>query len=62
MSTPLVYGFQYKFRERNYATDVVAHSEAEAKERIRAIATAVLVGPLVESSENVAQTGGLERQ
>jgi hypothetical protein len=42
-----IYGFQYKFEGRNYAIDLAATSSDEAKKRLRAVAKAKLIGPLV---------------
>jgi hypothetical protein len=51
-NSPTVYGFNYKFRGRNYAIGVDASDEGEAVERLRAMAAAVFVAPLVaEPSE-----------
>jgi hypothetical protein len=43
-----IYGFKYRFRGRNYATDLVASDPDEAVARIRAMAEAVLIGDFVE--------------
>lgn len=45
-----VYGFNYRFDGKNYATDIVASSADEAVARLRAMADSVLIGPLVEAS------------
>lgn len=48
MNPPGVYGFNYRFNNKNYATDVMADSPEEAVGKIRAMAAAILVGRFVK--------------
>jgi hypothetical protein len=54
-SPPNIYGFQYRFRGRNYATDLAAADPEEAIARIRAMAKSELRGAFVPIAKRVGE-------
>lgn len=44
---PTFYGFNYRFKGRNYAIGVSADSEEEAAERVKAMSAATMIAQFV---------------